>query len=238
MSLEPFTNPCVVEDEEFHHIKTVYRNKEGDILEITNGKGTLARMKIENIDKKKATLSLLEKQYYPRIGPNIAIAFSLLRNKNDEWIVEKLTELGVRDFFPMHTRYTVRKEKDNTQERFSKTAIAAMKQCDHAWLPTIHDTQSMKTTIEILKANGYIVLVASEWEGGNNISDILPTIEGPIAFMIGPEGGFSEEERQMIESERLQRYSLGNHILRAETAAVSSASLIINYCLAINPQYY
>ena len=69
--------------------------------------------------------------------PQIAVAFPLLKNKHDGMIVEKLTELGVKDFFPIITERTVRKLSANTVEKFHKVAIAAMKQCDNAFLPEI-----------------------------------------------------------------------------------------------------
>jgi len=222
--------------DEFHHIAHVFRKTVNDEIALTNGKGILAKAKISFLTKRFLTLKIISSSEERQSNPKIAVAFSLLRNKNDFLIVEKLTELGVKDFFPLITERSVRKPSANTIEKFRKVAISAIKQCDNAFLPKIHQALSLETFLASKKH--FQPVVALEIGKHKTIVETVRDLENPVCIIIGPEGGFSEREIELFKEKEIPAFSLGNHILRAETAAIASVSQLLGFYLQKNPHYY
>jgi 16S rRNA (uracil1498-N3)-methyltransferase len=235
-----------IEGDEFHHIVNVSRHRVGDEILLNNGMGQLAHCEITFISKKNITVSINKIDTYTKSDPEIAVSFSLLKNKNDQLIVEKLTEIGVSQFYPMETRYSVRringyksKESDPSNEKMIKTAITAIKQCDNAFLPKIHSINNIANVIKSVKSHGFEPIIASEIEQNISLEDLYTSIyPKPVCIFIGPEGGFHPDEFELFQQENVRCFSLGNHILRAETAAISSAAVIASYNYKHNKRYY
>lgn len=224
--------------EEYHHIIDVFRKSIEDEILLTNGKGLLAKAKIISINKKNLTVSILSINKEKQSQPKIAVAFSLLKNKHDFLIIEKLTELGVKEFFPIITDRTVRKSSKNTFIKFIKTAITAIKQCDNAFLPKVNITTSLTELLENIKKN-YKPVVALEVGENRQLWEVLSSLnEENICLIFGPEGGFTQEEIEMFKNKKIQTFSLGNHIVRAETAAIAASAQLVGYFLKKNPEYY
>jgi len=226
-----------LEGEEFHHASHVFRIAKGQIVSITNGNGVLARAEVTEVQKKKLVLLVTERHEYQPSPPPMRVAFSLLRNKNDEWLVEKLTELGVKEFYPMTTENTVRQPSENTHEKFLKTAIAAIKQCDCPFLPMFHPITPIKEVLGLLKNTHIEPCIAAENEKQQTLSTVIQDTTMPICLIIGPEGGFSLKEFQWFAEQEIKRFSIGNQILRAETAAVAAVSQLLALYLQQNPSY-
>jgi 16S rRNA (uracil1498-N3)-methyltransferase len=221
------TSPQVVlSEEEHHHLVHVLRQQTGDNIKLNNGSGILAEGIIQIIGKKQTTIQITQTKQLPRPNSPFAIAFSLLRSKNDEWLVEKVTELGVYDLFPMLTRFSVRNPSTNTISRFQATALAAIKQCDNPFLPLIHSIQSLKQTLIAIDSAGYTPVLASELRPDNKL-DNLPAGLKPC-FLIGAEGGFSNDEFALLRSQQVIEIALSPLILRAETAAITAAAQFIS----------
>ena len=227
----------LISGSEHHHICHVFRRKEGDEIILSNGKGLLAEGIIDSIKKKELTVSVNKMVTMQKSQPQIAVAFPLLKNKHDNMIIEKLTELGVKDFFPITTARTVRKPSVNTVEKFNKVAIAAMKQCDNAFLPQIHEVRSLSGLIEEMEK--YVPVTALEIGKHRTLNEIAANLEEKsICIIIGPEGGFDKGEIEYLQNKNVATFTLGNHILRAETAAIASVSQLTGYFLQNDPEYY
>jgi len=227
-----------ISGEEFHHITHVFRRKPGDEILLTNGAGLLATSRISAIEKKTLEVDILETIPQQKSHPGVAVAFPLLKNKHDLLIVEKLTELGVKEFFPLITARTVRQPSSNTIDKFKKTAISAIKQCDNAFLPEINQCSELKEIVMLLKQKNYTAAVALEFGEHKPLSKILDAKHDPLCLIIGPEGGFTKEETEFMQQNDVISFTLGNHVLRAETAAISAASQVLGIYLAENPHYY
>jgi len=222
---------------EFHHISHVFRRKEGDEIVISNGNGLLAEGAIASISKKELSVDISKMSSLQMSNPKIAVAFPLLKNKHDNMIIEKLTELGVKEFYPITTERTVRKASKNTVEKFRKVGITAMKQCDNAFLPQIHQVLTLSELIHSLE--NYTPLVALEVGKQKTIRDIYPELqEQAICLIIGPEGGFDDKEIDFLINNNVNTITLGNHILRAETAAITASAQLLALHLEENPEYY
>ncbi len=222
---------------EFHHISHVFRRKEGDEIVLSSGNGLLAEGTIESLSKKELIVSIIKMSSLQMSKPKMAVAFPLLKNKHDNMIIEKLTELGVKEFYPITTERTVRKASTNTVEKFQKVAIAAMKQCDNAFLPQIHQVLTLPELIQSL--GNYTPLVALEVGKHKTVNEAYPELqEQAICLIIGPEGGFDEKEIEFLKNKNVNTFTLGNHILRAETAAITASAQLLALHLEKNPEYY
>ena len=221
-------------DDEFHHIVNVFRHKKGAILPLINGKGLKAQGLILDIKKKSLVLQLTDFVFVKKSEIKVSCAFSLLKNKNDLLIIEKLTELGIEELFPMVTQNSVKLFNKNTLLKMRKTSISATKQCDNAWLPNIHEISKLSEVIEILKTLGYLPVIASEKKPEMTCHDITRYIQthniNKICLLIGPEGGFDDSEFDLFDKNSLLQVALSKNILRAETAAICAISQIMG-CL-------
>ncbi|MEA2103834.1 MAG: RsmE family RNA methyltransferase [Candidatus Cloacimonadota bacterium] len=223
--------------EEFNHITNSLRKKTDESISLTNGKGLLASANIQSISKKEISLHITEITETKKSYPYISLSFSLLK-KNNELIIEKCTELGIYEFFPFISTRTVKKNYSrNFVKRLDKVAISAMKQCDSVFLPQIHPTLLFPEQLSLI-AQKYFPILAWEEENKNFLPEVLGSTEKNICLIVGPEGGFEKQEIEIARNHKAKVISLGNHILRAETAAISFASNVIFYQLGKNKKFY
>ncbi|MCB5262676.1 MAG: 16S rRNA (uracil(1498)-N(3))-methyltransferase [Candidatus Cloacimonetes bacterium] len=215
--LDQETKSIILDDQEFHHLARVKRLTTDQEILINGGNGYLATARISRLEKQSAFLEVLSIEYHEMLRPRFAIAFALLKSHHDELALEKCTELGALDFFPLKTRFTVREEGKNTRSRFESIALAAIKQCDNPWLPTVHPASDLKAALAEIRKSGYTPVLCSEREESHWLQDLD---YGPdLCFVIGPEGGFSEEEFALLKD--LPHIRLSHLITRAETAAIA-----------------
>jgi len=226
-------------DEEFHHIKNVFRHQKGDVLTLINGKGRRARGTICEIKKKSVLLEISENIYVEKPNYKVGCAFSLLKNKHDLTIIEKLTELGVDDLFPMTTIHSVKLSGENTLNKMEKTSISAAKQCGNAWLPKIHGVSDLNNIFIKLKEKGYSPILASETLPDVSLCEYIKTMfeskqefshktrQVSLCMIIGPEGGFDKNEFALFDKLSVPRVRISRNILRAETAAICAVSQIM-----------
>ena len=218
--------------EQSHYIKNVMRLKPGDIISLFNPKNGEWDAKIVNHSKENTEFIVERLTKSENIKNNLWLAFSPIKKNNLDMLLQKVTELGVEKFIPiLSERSTVR--EINT-ERAKKIIIEASEQSNRISIPEIKNLQSLKNFLNEFPKNGYLIFcdINSEKSSLNNI--ILKKIKGPICVLVGPEGDFSETERQLIiEKKEIFSLSLAQNILRAETAAIAVVS-IVNYHLNFN----
>jgi len=217
-NLSPNESQICLEGEEFHHLAHVKRIGLGQRIKLNNGKGLIAEGIIKELTKKSVLLEIISQQRSPYPQHSFAIAFALLKNKHDELLVEKCTELGATAFFPLVSEHSVRNPSSNTLLRFERIALAAIKQCDNPWLPKVYNPVHLKDSFSVITTNGYIPVLCSEKRPDKQVSDL--DITNPC-FIIGPEGGFSEEEFLVFEQQKIPQISICSLITRAETAAIA-----------------
>lgn len=207
----------IIEDEELHHLKVLRVNKQNTIL-ATNGSGALAELIIESVEKKFAkaiicNVKLVEKPKY-RTG----LALGILDNRDRfEFALEKCIELGISDFYPLICKFS--QKKSLNINRLEQKSISALKQSKRAWKTQIHEP------IEINKI--FSTRFDNYLYADMNSKIKVQAKNGDNLIIIGPEGGFSDNEINLIyEQDNLIPYTLGENRLRAETAAVSSVSIL------------
>ena len=220
-------DPRLPETESGHCIR-VLRHKEGDEVEVIDGKGWLYRCVIADARPKGVLLEIIsQEQIASPWGNEITIAVAPTKNVDRmEWMIEKLTEIGINRFVPVRCEHSER--KDLKIERIEKIAISAMKQSLKATMPVLQQVTQLRHFIETLPPTvtaRYIAYCNDEvYERRLLASSITPDTD--CAVLIGPEGDFSPEEVKFAVDNGFVPVSLGPCRLRTETAAVVAADTI------------
>lgn len=230
--MQLFYNPDISSSEEFisfskdesRHIVRVLRKKAGELLQITNGKGFLFSVEIEQAHDKKCTgriLNFEEKQKEWPYYLHIAIAPTKL-NDRMEWFLEKATEIGIDEITPIICDRSERKQIK--PERMEKVIVSAMKQSLKFRLPRLNASMGFREFIK--KADWDLGLIAHCEDGDKtNLRNFLP-FNKRILILIGPEGDFSPREIEDALRLNIKPVSLGESRLRTETAGVVACSTI------------
>ena len=209
------------------HLVRVLRAEPGQQYEISDNRDVYLAQ-IEVARKSLVSFRVLEKLPSPQPGLEIHLFAALIKFDRFEWLIEKATELGVSSIQPFAA---VRSERGLLQAapkrlaRWGKIALEASQQAHRASLPIIEAPISFPAA---LKTDAPVKLLLDE-SGGPPILDLLPRKDaalGPVAVLLGPEGGWTEAEREQAYATGWQGCSLGNTILRAETAATAALAVI------------
>jgi 16S rRNA (uracil1498-N3)-methyltransferase len=224
---EPFITPPhhILTEETSKHCVQVLRMKEGEQLQLTDGKGNLFTATIIVADKKHCNVKIESSSNRQPATSNISIAISLLKNPTRfEWFLEKATEIGVREIHPLICRRT---EKESFRfERMNNILISAMLQSKQVWLPQLH--QPKKFNVFINESFEAIKLIAHCKEENKSSINTLHLKNKNVLMLIGPEGDFSQQEIDDALKNNFIPVSLGNTRLRSETAGIVAATLLCN----------
>jgi 16S rRNA (uracil1498-N3)-methyltransferase len=220
-------------DADAHHILHVMRNVPGDLLELCDGKGRCYHAVITSVHNKGVTCLL--KEQLPDREPSVrfTLAFSLLKGEKVEWILQKATELGVSGFMPfISERSVVRLEEKKARERlkrWEKITLAASCQSKRGVIPYIMPPCNWQQLVGRFADFHKVLFFFFEGTGGCPLSTVLrETVpDSPILLITGPEGGFSPDEAATARSHGAETVTLGPRILRAETAALTAAALVL-----------
>ncbi len=209
---------------EAHHIQRVFRKRSGEQIRLTNGKGLLATCTIQSADRGSVTCLVDQLETIaPLAEQSIVVGLALIRPNRMDWAIEKLTELGIGCIQPITFQHSsVRQFK---HQHLQNIAVAAMKQSGQAYMPKISPLLDFKEWLSTSKREkNHLLLVAHPGASAVSLSELPADSSNGATILIGPEGGFSEEEVAASKSENFQQISLGQHILRAETAAIVAVS--------------
>ena len=219
------TNP-MLDEKESHHAIHVLRLQQNDIVSVSNGKGNVFVGSIEEIQKKGCSITIQdEKPLVDNSAKGFHLAISPTKSMDRiEWIVEKCTELGIEQITFLKSRYSER--KDLNLAKLQAVAAGAMKQSQRAYLPILTEMIPFMDFVK-RKPVDMQTFIACQYEsiGVNEWVKKLP-LHATNCIMIGPEGGFSEEEVIFAIQNNIQPISLGENRLRTETAAVSACHLM------------
>ena len=230
-------NPLELKDQEFHHLTHVLRAKVGSHLTIFDGAGTECHCSVAELSPEKARLNVIQRARTPALPYAITLAQALPKGAAMDMIVEKATELGARVIQPLSSERSVTKlaleESDKRHARWQQISIEAAKQCGNNWLPDIAPLQSAGEFLrQPLKYD--LKLIGSLQPGAQSLRQIVQTnapalqhSSTPSALLlIGPEGDFTPAELSAALSAGCLPLSLGPLILRSETAAIASLTLL------------
>lgn len=201
-----------------NYLAAVLRLGPGDKVKLFDDRSGEWLAEIAEAAKKRVTLTVGERLREREQVPDLWLLFAPIKRGRVDWLVEKATELGVARLVPVVTRRTI-VDRLNL-DRLRAHAVEAAEQCERTALPELAEPRKLDAVLRDWP-EGRVLYFADEGGG-----DQFAAAPGPAAILIGPEGGFTEEERASIRGMAFARpVSLGPRILRADTAALAAISL-------------
>ena len=212
--------------EQSHYVKDVMRLKTGDSFSAFNNQGEWNAI-IESYEKDGARIKILKKVRNKKSEKNVWLAFSPIKQNPLNFMIQKTTELGIQKFIPVICERSV--VNDINIERIKKIIIESSEQSNRLSVPEITKKESLKNFLKLFPKDGCIIFCDINCNKSNFRNILSKKIKGPVCILVGPEGDFSENERQLIiELNQTSPLSLASNILRAETAAIA-ATTIVNF---------
>lgn len=225
----------MIKDNDVKHIKKVLRLKKGQEIEICDGEGTDYRVYIDTIDDEKVN-TIIEKIYPSRGETNIKITLyqGLPKSLNMNIIIQKCTELGIHAIVPITSNRTIVKIENPKVEfkklkRWQRIAYEAAKQSKRGRIPHIGKVRDIQSIWEELQDND-LNIIAYENENTKGLKQILnnhSTAIKKVGIIIGPEGGFEEQEIEKAKANGVLSITLGPRILRTETAGFAALTILM-----------
>ncbi len=219
----------ILDPEEQQHLVRVLRLRTGDLFEAIDSQGRRFRCQLAN-DRGSWYGIISEMSVATWESPSsIILAQALIKRDKFEWVVQKAVELGVTGIHPLITTRTEielnERRTDRKMERWNRILSEAVKQCGRTRVPALYEPASLR---EVLPEMTGIALLAPDEEGTRTLANWISTVHRPCSccLFIGPEGGWDEEDRALFQEFNVTRVRIGPRILRAETAAICSLSLL------------
>jgi len=214
-----------IEAEAANYLLNVLRLAEGADVLVFNGRDGEWRAEIVDRSKRSCVLACREQTREQEIGPDIDYLFAPLKRSRLDYMVQKAAEMGVRRLCPVLTQHTVA-ERVNV-ERMRANAIEAAEQCGILYVPEVVAPAKLDSVLTRWEQERTLVFC----DEGADMANPLQALQGlagrPLAVLVGPEGGFSQSERQSLRAlPNARTVSLGPRILRADTAAVAALALV------------
>ncbi len=216
---------------DFNHISHALRLQPGDIIIVNNGDGLDYTVSLNKFSKSAIIGEIIKKEINKNEAEvNITLAQAIPKNRNMELVIQKCTEIGVKDIIPLQTERTIvqlsGKKKDKRLKRWQRIAREAAKQSERGIIPEVRDIHSI-AKIKSIKDDYDLVLVCWTGEKESNLKKIISELAVKpenILITVGPEGGFTSQEVAQIAGKTI---TMGPRILRTETAGLVALTMVM-----------
>jgi 16S rRNA (uracil1498-N3)-methyltransferase len=223
-----------LQSDEARHLREVLRLRPGDRVHVFNGAGKEFDCSIEESRKDTARLKVLTEvtPAQPESPLQMTLALALLKSDKFDLVVQKATELGVVSIVPVATKLADVRLRDDSDAnkrvtRWQRIALEASKQSGRALLPDVVKPLSFDKLVQAVEVSGEQRLMFSEREGNSlKMNDTIKAKQRQITALVGPEGGWTDEEISMARDSNWSVVTLGGRTLRAETAAITVVVLL------------
>ena len=222
---------AIIDDpQEIRHICKVLRLGEGDPVSLFDGEGREYQASIFRITQKKVILSLKgdAAPVLPESPVEIILGVALLKASKFDWLLQKVTELGVSEVVPFSSSHVVPRwgagQTGSRRDRWGKITTEAAKQCGRASIPRIHPLHSFEEVLAFDWGQATKVLLWEKEKAGSLGETVAHSSK--VFVLVGPEGGFSDQEALRAQAAGFQPVRLGPRILRAETTGVAIVALL------------
>ena len=213
--------PVPLTREQAHYLFGVMRMAVGDPVALFNGRDGEWQAEVAEAGKRGGILVCREQSQPQVMPPDVWLLFAPIKKARTDFIVEKAVEMGVRRVVPVQTAHT--NSERIRQDRLQAHAVEAAEQCGGVFVPEVADLTKLDRLLGTWDTTRRIAFCDEALAGDTGR---LPDSPGPWAILIGPEGGFSEDERKRLRGmQHATPISLGPRILRADTAAVAALTL-------------
>ncbi len=217
-------NTTISFSEEAHHIlHRVLRKEPGQSIVFLNGKGQIAQATISQLDKKSGSASIENVTQVEQPKLEIRLFIGSLKGEKLSYVVQKATELGVVEISIFQSEHSIAVKSESFIDKTNKVAIEAIRQSGNPFLPTIKHLKNFQDVKPISSAT-HLNVVMDETET-TSVQKILknPSFTS-VSLFIGPEGGFSSQERELFREWSCEFVRIAPYVLRADTAAISAVS--------------
>lgn len=215
-------NITIESDTLVNQIRNVLRMETGAIIQLFNGQGTEALGLIESIDKKKVEVRVDDVFDSKEMPENLTTLYcAVLKKENFELVVQKATEIGVAEIVPVISERTIKLGLN--MERLQKIVVEACEQSGRGFLPKLYEPVNFEKALEMAQGNDvnfYFNFSKTKMVGKKPV--------GRMGIFVGPEGGWTEGETEIAKKAGCKIVSLGDNVLRAETAAIVGSYLAVN----------
>lgn len=212
-----------LQDDTAKHVVQVLRKHIGDAVDLTNGKGAHARTVIVRVQKKQCTVMINEVHMHERRRVPLHMGITFTKNSSrNEWILEKVTELGINTIIPLQT---TRSEREKFRfDRWHNILVAAIIQSQQYFLPELRELTPLDKLASAFEGTEQkLVAHCMDAEPRQAISGAMQKDKETL-LLIGPEGDFTAEEVNILTSKGYKGISMGTNRLRTETAAVTACA--------------
>jgi len=217
--------PFELGGEEAHHAIHVLRLRAGATVELFDGEGGAGRFEVVKAGKQTLALALVARETIDREPlARVTLAFAPPRPKRTLALIEKATELGVARFVPLVTRRTRAELPSKAIEKLRRRALEACKQCGRNRVPTFADASLELEALVARERPTAELALLPDTRDARPLQETLrnrANLAKNVLFAVGPEGGFEDEERDVLRKAGFEPVILGRTILRVETAALA-----------------
>lgn len=208
-----------------NYLRNVLRKGEGDEVLLFDGETGEWRAVIREAGKRSCRIEVLDRTRDQEAGPDLHYLFAPVKRARLDFMVEKATELGVAAIRPVMTRRT--NAARVKLERMRANAIEAAEQCGVLRVPEICEPEKLEKLMQRWPSERRIIYCDEEADVSSPVDALAGCASGPLAVLVGPEGGFEPQERDMLRAQPfVVSISLGPRIMRADTAAVAALTLV------------
>lgn len=212
-----------LDEDQTHYLKNVVKYTTNDTLLCFDNQTGEYICQITDLAKKKTTIQVTEKVKNLYLCPDIWLLFAPLKKDKTDFVIEKATELGCRKIIPTITKYTITSNVKTS--RYIAQSIEAAEQCRRTDIPEITEAMNIKELLQNWDVQRTLFFMDETLESKNFLQTLKENPTEKSAILVGPEGGFSEDELTLLRSLPFCKgATLGPRILRAETAATSALS--------------
>lgn len=228
----PVNDSFVITGDDMHHLVRVVRLKRGEVIRVSSADGLNYLCEVSDITSDELIAKVKEEVPSTELSNKIYLFQALPKGDKMETIIEKCVELGVHEIIPVQMKNCIVKLDDKKKKskltRYQTVAETAAKQSKRSIIPNVADFMSFKDAFEYAKSLDILLLPYESKNGMKDTFDALDFIkEGmSIGVFIGPEGGFDSSEIELVR-ESCRIISLGRRILRTETAAICTLSMLM-----------
>ncbi len=208
-----------------HYLANVLRMGEGDELLVFNGRDGEWRARLAARGRKTVRLEVVERTRHQPASPTLIYCFAPLRKERLDYLVQKAVEMGVGRLQPVITRHT--QPVRLNPGRLRANIVEAAEQCGVLAIPELGEAERLEAMLDAWDPARRLIFCDEDFAGDNPLVSLGAVREPLLALLVGPEGGFSEAEREMLRAlPFVTAIPLGPRILRADTAAVAALALI------------